>query len=192
MPRPTNAEIRSFLESIGLGSVDPSTFFGDGTLSEILRGAIDLGRLKPLISDEGNVTDFLLTPLATDTAFPLISPSPNAITVMSELTVQITTAGNIDEIRFDRLVGIVDHTIWRDFAGGPFPAGPYIGTPNVATQAWNSMSVGGRWYFFGADINNQSFPEQFVIRLISGVAAIKSVQVDFHFQVYTLEDFPAW
>ncbi len=188
MPLITEAAIRAFLRDLGLPQVDPSAWL-NGTAPEILRSVVDVGRLRPRRVFSVGVKKDHTTPLETDTTFILSAPEPATQNLLRHFAVGFVTA-NVDIIEFNIAIPPTDFLIWRD-DGGPFAVGNYIGTPNVPTQAFNSITR-GKIQVIGAAGSLTGIGQQLTMRVISAVAAIKTVGVTFIEDVYNLEDFPGW
>jgi len=188
MARPTNDEIRRFLEDLGLPQVDPSSFFSS-TADEILRIAGDAGPLAPTVKFARFFDTDFTTLLNTDQSFNITGANPGQIRVVSKLFIQFITA-NVDEIRlqWDDLGGLQDTTIWRDF--GPFGAGNYIGTNNAASQAWGALGLDNLICHPPEMTFNQQ--RQLQVRLISGVASVKTVRVKCTVLDYESRTYPGW
>ncbi len=188
MPLITEAAIRALLQDLGLPQVDPSSWL-NGTAPEILRNVVDVGRLRPRRLFSVGVNKDHTTPNELDTTFILSAPQPATQNVIRHFFVEFLTA-NVGTIRFDIEIPPNDFVFWKD-TSGLFPIGDYIGTDNVKTQAFNSIT-GGRIQVLGADGSLTGVGQQLTMRLISSVPSIKTVRVIFIEDVYNLEDFPGW
>jgi len=187
MPLITEAALRAFLRDLGLPQVDPSAWLS-GTAPEILRSVVDVGRLRPRRVFSVGVDKAHTTPLETDTQFILSAPEPPTLNVIRHFFVEFETA-NVDEILFEIRRAPTDFTFWRD-VGGPFAVGTYIGTANSPTGTFGAVTRGAI-QVIGKD-GDLAVQQQLTMRLISAVAAIKTVRVKFIEDVYNLEDFPGF
>jgi len=191
LARPTIQQIRQALDDLGLPQVDPSSWF-DGTLPEILRVVLQAGRLEPTLEEIAVRRDVVTSALDTDFSFAITQNTGLEMIVVGMLQIDILTA-NIDEIRIEYQDGvpIANVQIWRDFVGGPFGLGPYNGSDNTRSTAWGAQGL-----------NNipltppQVFPpgnaaRTLAIRIISGVAAIKSIRLNATIYRFALNEYNA-
>lgn len=187
MARPTADELRRFLDDLGLDSVDPQAWFA-GVLPEILRGAIDLGRLQPLPTFSFQQRSVFSSAANTSQQFSITGANPGVIRVIKNLIIRPLTA-NIDEIRIVKFDGTVTTEVWRD-ASGPFAAAMYIGTDNAATRAWGALGLDNIVMYPQELTTNPGNVRQLEIVLISAAAAVKDIVLDMTVVEFDSRVFP--
>lgn len=179
----TDDQIRQFLEDLGLPQVDP-TAFRAGTLPELLRGSIDLGRIRPVLrTTQLVVIAHVGLPVMVDN-FTLVAPAPNQIVIVRNLNIFFTNALT-NTLVIEKTIGPVEGNVWTDF-GGPFAFGPYIGTDNDATRAWGNKTL----YVYGVNPDATNLQQQLNMELQDPVGVGKDVQVTFDADFYEWEDWP--
>jgi len=185
LARPTAAQIRRYLDDLGLDAVDPQAWLA-GVLPEILRGSIDLGRLKPTLVTSGLIVVNHIGAAVMVDNFAIQAPGPNQIIRMRNLHVFFTNA--LTEtfiIQKESAAGALIGNIWVDF-GGPFAFGPYIGTDNTATQAWANKEI----IVYGANPGFLGVQQTIAVELQSAAAIGKNVTIAFDSDLYEWEDWP--
>lgn len=188
MPRPTRQEIRQLLQTLGLDQVDPNVWFR-GTLNEILRASVDVGRLSSRLfrSTYDGLTHN--SGVNTEQVFALSTVQPGEIRIISNMFIRFGTA-NIDEITVEIAEGAFARAIWND-SSGPFPLGVYIGTDNTETERFGEMTR-QKIKLIGVDTPGVAANQVLQIRIRSAAAAIKTAFTNFRTDSYLAEDFPGW
>lgn len=188
MNRPTTAEIRRLLNALGDDQVDPSSWFR-GTLNEILRPSVELGRISTRIrrSTYDNLT--LTSPATTETVFALSTAEPEETRIISNFFVRFGTA-NVVEITLELNQGGLTRSIWND-STGPFPVGVYIGGDDDRTTRF-AAQTGQKIKLIGSDMPGVTADQILQLRIRSAAAVVKTTFVDFRTDSYFSEDFPGW
>jgi len=188
---PSIAKIRETLEFLGLPQVDPSAWYG-GTMPELLRVTLNAGAIVPPIVSVSSFDQTFTTPSSTDTSFTIATAQNDGLVlIIKDLAITVNTGGNIDELRF----GFIDpgaterRHLWRDFTNGPFPAGPYNFDNSDETRAWGARGLNSIVMY--PDTLNTFGERSLEMRIISGVAAVKAVNLDWTEIRVRPEDFVA-
>jgi len=183
MPRPTIAEIRRLLDDLGLPQVDPSSWFS-GTFPEILRVIVDAGRIQGIVETSGLIVINHIGPAVAVDNFPIAAPGPREVITLTNFNLFFTNALT-ETLVIEKETGPVIGNAWVDF-GGPFAFGPYIGTDNTATQAWNNKKM----VVYGAEIDFLGQQQIINVELQSAAAVGKNVTISYDSTLYQIEDWP--
>lgn len=190
MQRPTRAQIRTWLDSVGLTGVDPNLWFRS-VLPEGIGASADFGRLSQRLDRSINVFRGLVTPnIAGDTTFSLETVNDGEIGIVSRFYMSFGSA-NCDVFRMNIADTVVTSTIFRD-AGGPFPAGDFIGTDNQRTIAFHSLSLDRIRLLSPEAYRLGGLRDTLSITLNSVGVAVKVLNINYRLDTYRIEDFPGW
>lgn len=179
----TDEQIREFLTDLGLPQVDPGAFRA-GTLPELLRASIDMGRIRPVIQTSGLILINHVGPAVAVDNFPIAAPGPREVITLTNITFFFNNALT-ETFVIEKETGPVIGNIWVDF-GGPFAFGPYIGTDNTVTQAWANKKM----VVYGSEIDFLGQQQIINVELQSAAAVGKNVTIAYDSTLYRWEDWP--
>jgi len=186
----TDEQIREFLEDLGLPQVDPAAFRA-GTLPELLRGSIDLGRIRPVLQTSGLISmNYSSGGVAIGASLNLQAPGPNEVIVARNMTIQLTSGNSDTVILQTRYDAATIHTLWLDLAAAPpHPAGMYIGSANEPTKAWGALNLDDI-VLFGQNPDFSNLQQILQFSLQSAAAVDKTAVIRFSSNLYRWEDWP--
>jgi len=185
----TDAQIRQYLDDIGLPQVDPAQFRAS-TLPEQLVAAVDFGRIRPVLRGTQCISADYSTPLATGAFLSLVAPALNEIIHVVQMSIRFTNA-NSETINVRKDCGGTIRELWTDFAGDPgqkFVAEPYIGNANNASIAWGSLGLNDI-VVFGANPDSDNAQQLLQINLVSPGVSTKTARITFDASIYEWEDW---
>ncbi len=183
----TDDQIREFLTDLGLPQVDP-TAFRAGTLPELLRGMIDLGRIRPQLRTTQHVRNNFDSLGVAVFVIDLVAPAPNEIAVVRNMALTFTNAATESVVWQKRTPGPVLTTLWED-VGGPFAAARYLGGPGQVSDSWGAL-YGNGIAVAGVNPDATNAQQQLQFAVISAAAVSKTGAVDFDVDFYQWEDWP--
>jgi len=185
----TDAQIRQYLDDLGLPQVDPAQFRAS-TLPELLLASVDFGRIRPVLRETSCVSVNYSTAIAVGLFLNLVAPAANQIIHAVKMSIRFTNA-NIETINVQKTCGATIRELWTDFAGDPgakFKAEPYIGNDTSPSQSWGALGLDDI-VVFGSNPDSNNVGQILQLNLVSIAALVKTAVITFDADIYEWEDW---